>query len=347
MRAAVVLCLFIPLIAQDSRFGVNSRLVLVPVTVTDAKGHSVDGLEAADFVVLDGDKQQKITVDTLATGVAPIALAIAVQSSGISIPVLEKVRKIGSMIQPLVTGDRGCASLVSFAESVTWLQECTNDPDALIRAFRQLQSGEYKHAVMLDAVQSAIERLRRQPNSRRVLLLISESRDRGSKQTLEEATIAAESANITVYAATYSLAKAAFTSKAQVGPPPPPPKPKSPSEAMGTPTGAPSSKYNPKGIPKEQRADLGAGLGELLRLHKENATQALTTMTGGTSFPFARQKGLEDAISKLGTDLHSQYILSFDPGDSTPGYHKLEVRVTRGQYQIRARPGYWSAGETP
>ena len=116
---------------------------------------------------------------------------------------------------------------------------------------------------------------------------------------------------------------------------------------MGTPTGAPSSKYNPKGIPKEQRADLGAGLGELLRLHKPNATQTLTATTGGTSFSFTRQKGLEEAINKLGTDLHSQYILSFAPDDATPGYHKLEVRVARGQYQIRSRPGYWSAAEKP
>lgn len=347
MRFGYALFLILPLVGQEPQFDVNSRLVLVPVTVTNGTGRSVDGLGAEDFVVLDGGKQQKITVDTIATGVAPIALAIAVQSSGISIPVLEKVRRIGSLIQPLVIGERGCASLVSFAETVLWLQECTNDPDAIIRAFHRLEPGEYKHAVMLDAVQSAIERLRRQPNSRRVLLLISESRDRGSKRILEEVAIAAESANVTVYAATYSLAKAAFTSKARVGPPPPSPKPKSPSEAMGTPTGAPSSKYNPKGIPKEQRADLGAGLGELLRLHKENATQALTTTTGGLSLSFARQKGLEEAISKLGTDLHSQYLLSFAPDNGAPGYHKLEVRVAGGQYQVRARPGYWPAAEKP
>src|SRR5262245_14145901 len=115
MRVYFALLLALSLSAQDSRFGVNSRLVLVPVTVTDAKGRSIDGLEASDFTLLDGDQPRKITVDTLATGVAPIALAVAVQSSGISTPVLEKVRRIGSLIQPLVVGDRGCAALVTFA----------------------------------------------------------------------------------------------------------------------------------------------------------------------------------------------------------------------------------------
>src|ERR1035438_4384019 len=84
MRYAAILAFALPLAAQDSRFDVRSRLVLVPVTVTDAKGRSVDGLEAADFLLLDNQRGRKVTVDTIATGVAPIALVIAVQSSGIS-----------------------------------------------------------------------------------------------------------------------------------------------------------------------------------------------------------------------------------------------------------------------
>jgi VWFA-related protein len=179
-----------------------------------------------------------------------------------------------------------------------------------------------------------------------VLLLISESRDRGSKATLEAVSIAAESADVAMYAATYSLMKTAFTSKSQVGPPPAPPHAQTPSEALGTPSGTPQTKLNPKDIPKEQKADLGAGIRDLLRLHKTNDTQALAAVTGGIAFPFTRQKGLEDAIEKLGVELHSQYTLSFVPEDSAPGYHKLDVRIVRpGQFRIRARPGYWSAAE--
>src|ERR1022692_5136146 len=144
MRCAVIFALVLPLAAQDSRFNVRSRLVLVPVTISDSNGRPVDGLEAADFRLLDNRWGRKITVDTIATGVAPIALVIAVQSAGISTPVLEKVRKIGSMIQPLVTGERGCAALVSFAKTVTWLQECTNNADAFGRALHGLQPGEHK-----------------------------------------------------------------------------------------------------------------------------------------------------------------------------------------------------------
>ena len=92
------------LAAQDSRFNAGARLVVVPVSVTDLKGRSLDGLEASDFVVLDNGKPRKVAVDTIDTGVAPIALMVAVQGSGISAAVLEKVRKIGAMIQPLIIG---------------------------------------------------------------------------------------------------------------------------------------------------------------------------------------------------------------------------------------------------
>ncbi|MEO8132072.1 MAG: hypothetical protein ABI822_33560, partial [Bryobacteraceae bacterium] len=142
MKNAVAFLLALSLAAQEvPRFDVQSRLVLVPVTIRDARGQTMEGLGPEDFVVLDNGRPQKVGVDTFATGVAPIALVIAVQSSGISAAVLTKVRKIASMIQPLVTGERGCAALVSFAERVEWQQECTNDADALGRAFLRLRPG--------------------------------------------------------------------------------------------------------------------------------------------------------------------------------------------------------------
>jgi VWFA-related protein len=255
------------------------------------------------------------------------------------------------MIQPLVTGERGCAGLVSFAERITWLQECTNDPDAIQRAFSALRPtlrpGEDKKARMLDAVQSAVQHLRAKPNSRRVLLLISESRDRGSETALEVAAVAAQSAGVAVYAATYSAFKTAFTSKAPVSQPPRQSRPKAPNDEMATHDGQPPNKYNPKIPPPEQRVDFLAALGELSRLRDPNAAEVLTKCTGGATFPFTRQKALESAIQKLGVELHAQYVLSFAPPVSEPGYHNIEVRLTRpGEFRIRARPGYWSTEES-
>ena len=146
VRCLFSLAVVTTLAAQDSQFGIQSRLVLVPVTVTDAKGRIIDGLEPKDFIVLDNGNPRTVTVDTVATGVSPIALVVAIQASGISEPVIEKVRKIGAMIQPLVTGERGCAAVVSFSERIDWLQECTHSEDALANAFGQVRHGEAKSA---------------------------------------------------------------------------------------------------------------------------------------------------------------------------------------------------------
>jgi VWFA-related protein len=342
------------LAGQEPHFDVRSRLVLVPAVVTDLKGRSIDGLAAPDFLLFDNGQPQIPTVDTIDTGVAPIALVIAVQSSGISAAVLEKVRKIGTMIQPLITGDRGCAGLVSFDQRVVWLQDCTKETDALERAFHELRPvlrpGEEKEGRMLDAVQSAVEHLRRRPNARRVLLLISESRDRGSETALDVAVVAAQSAGVTVYAATYSAIKTAFTSKLPVSQPRRPLKPKTPNDALGTVNANPPGRNNPwtKIPPPEQQVDPVAGIGELARLRKTNATEVLAKSTGGTTFPFTRQKALEEAIEKLGAELHMQYVLSFVPEPSAaPAWHTIEVRLARpSEFRIRARPGYWPAEQS-
>ena len=342
----MIVAVAISLRAQQPRFDARSRLVLVPVTVTDLKGRSIDGLGASDFVVLDNGRPQTATVDTIDTGVAPIALIVAVQSSGISAAALEKTRRIGAMIQPLVVGAGGCAGLVSFARRITWLAECTKDADKLSQAFSKLQPAEHKEARLLDAAQSAIEHLKRQPNARRILLLISESRDRGSETALDLVTVAAQANGVTVYAATYSAILTAFTSKAPVSRPERPAKTKTPVEdaqdTMGTLDGKPASKYNPKVPPAEQRIDLLAGISELAHLNKENSAEVLTKGTGGAVLPFTKQKALEEAIGKLGEELHSQYVLSFTPDSATAGYHALQVRLTRSSgWRLRARPGYW------
>ncbi len=352
MKLAATVFLALSLYAQESRFDVRSRLVVVPVIVSNDKGRFVDGLEPADFVVLDNGRPQPAIVDTIDTGVAPIALVVAVQSSGIFAPVIEKVRRIGAMIQPLVTGDRGSAAVVSFDQKATWLTDFTNDEDRIDRAFKSLKAltrpGEDKEARMLDTASAAIEKLQARPNSRRVLLLISETRDRGSETTLEQVMASAQTAGITIYAVTFSALKSAFASKVPVAQPRRAIKPKTPNDETGIVNGMPPGKYNPwpKKPPPEQQVDALGGIAELKRLAQANATMALTKATGGTTFPFTREKTLVEAIQKFGAELHNQYVISFVPEAHAAGYHTLEVRIARsGEFQVRARPGYWSTDE--
>ena len=50
----------------------------------------------------------------------------------------------------------------------------------------------------------------------------------------------------------------------------------------------------------------------------------------------------ERVIAKVGDDLHTQYLLSFQAGESEGKvYHAITVNVRRAEAVVRARPGYW------
>jgi hypothetical protein len=78
---------------------------------------------------------------------------------------------------------------------------------------------------------------------------------------------------------------------------------------------------------------------------KDPAKQ-MTLATGGQHFYFLKDKGLEDAIDRIGTELHSQYLITYSPDNfGDPGFHTIEVTIDRSsQYIAKTRPGYWTGG---
>ena len=153
----------------------------------------------------------------------------------------------------------------------------------------------------------------RPENYRRVMLILGESRDRGSKHKLSEAIEMAQRAGVVIYSATYSAQGEAWTSK---------------------PEDAPTMPGGTDGI---------GAINEVLRLGKTNDADAFAKATGGRHLSFLRQESLEAALSRTGEEIHSQYLLSFVPRESkNEGLHHLEVKVPKFPDAIvRARAGYW------
>lgn len=204
-RTAVCILFWVGCItAQKGPFRVKTSVVQVPVIVTDKNGGNFGGLSASDFKVLDDSIVQEVTVDDFNTGLAPISLAIAIQTSGISIPALPGVRHIGGMIQPLELGLRGEAAVITFDTEVNWLQDFTPDDNKIRDVLKNLKPGSaMNQARMLDAIVQVADRMQER-KGRKVVLLISESRDRGSETTFQQAVEAVERQGIEVFAATYS-----------------------------------------------------------------------------------------------------------------------------------------------
>jgi VWFA-related protein len=298
-------------ISAQTDFRVETRIVQVPVSVADRQGRSIEGLTRKDFTVLDNGAVREITLDTFGAGAAPISLVLAIQTSGISSPALAKIRRIGGMIQPLVIGRRGEAAVLTFDSEVKWRQDFTSDPEAIQLAIQRLKPGAAMQARMFDAIAEAAAGMR-QRSGRRVMLLISESRDRGSETKFEQAIEAVERDGVEVFGAHYSTYSTAWIAK-------------------------------PEDLPAPSETNFLAVFSELARLGKTNDILALTQATGGADYPFLKERGIEKAIEKLGVEVHSQYILSFPERKDAAGMHRIDVTATNHpDVRIRSRRAYWS-----
>jgi hypothetical protein len=57
------------------------------------------------------------------------------------------------------------------------------------------------------------------------------------------------------------------------------------------------------------------------------------------------QKELDRAVSELGEELHSQYLLTYTPNNQEEsGFHTINVQVLKPDLKVRARDGYYIAG---
>lgn len=324
--------------STDPLFRTAVSVVLAPTTVLDKDGHHVDGIQPHEFRLFDNEKLQDIRVDT---SFAPIALVIAVQADAAAEPVLPTVRRVGPAIQGLITGDNGQAAVIAFDHRVDVKQDFTADYAKINEALEKIKPGS-SSSRLLDTVLQSVRMLRNRPkNERRVLLLISETRDKASEASMREALLAAQLHDVTIYTANMSRLVTALAGKTPVPRPDP-----IPATARRLPGGAPQT-------PTAVAAYTGTGnvipaFVEIFRGVKgvfvDNPSERLTEFTGGKEHSFKSQSDLEDVVRRIGLDLHSQYLISYNPNNKLEGgFHQIRVEVRRPDLNIRTRLGYWLA----
>jgi VWFA-related protein len=326
------------------RLGV--RYILVPTTVLDPDGHGyVNGLSVRDFELLDNDTPQKIASDI---SQQPVSVVLAVQANSEVEPLLPTIKKSGILLHGLVTGQEGDVAILAFDHRMRVMQDFTDDPDKLDDAMQKITAGS-STAALVDAVLQGDRMLKqhdRQNNRRRVIILMSRNVDHGSEAKLQETVRAMQFDDVMVYAVDISKVKTALLKKMDL---PRPPKGGIPPEAQPNIAG---------GVPRSETTNVQEMDGNWLNvvppafrgirdLFKKTPAEAFTTFTGGNMYSFYNQRGLEDAITDIGKNLNSQYLLSYSPSTDTkgePGFHNIRVVVDRPGLKVRTRPGYWWGG---
>ena len=328
---------------EATDFRTSVRNITAPVIVLDKSGAIVDGIEPGRFHLYDDNKPQNINVDV---SVQPLSIVIAVQQSDRVDAVLSQIHKIGPMIQPLVTGDNGDAAVISFDSRIQDKTDgFTNDPDKIEKAIKSIHSGNTPSR-MIDAVERGVQMLKNKPpNRRRIILLISETRDNSSEARLRETLIAAQLNNVTVYTVDISRIVTSLLTKQQ--PPAMDPLPPAAYNLPGPTPSTPTSVAQATQI--GNRVEFVPMLKEIYqggkRIFVENPAQVFTDGTGGAQFTFKKERGLEDAIASFGREIHSQYLITYRPNDSNiDGFHQIRVDVDLPDLIVRTRPGYYLAG---
>ena len=196
--------------AADQPFRTTVRVVEAPVTVIDKHNDTyVDGLQPQDFKLYDNGKEQNIHVDVT---YQPISMVIAVQASDQVEGILPKINRIGSMIEPVLIGEQGEAAVMAFDHRFRVMQDFTSDPNKIEVAIKKITPGS-RTSRLTDAVTESVRMLRSRPaNRRRILLLISEVRDKGSEGKVRDALLDIQMYNVEFYSVDISRMMAGLLS---------------------------------------------------------------------------------------------------------------------------------------
>lgn len=330
-----------PALPESAVIKTTVDFVTAPVTVLDRDGNFVDGLQPAQFRLFDNEKEQNIKVDVT---FQPISMVIAIQANDRVEAVLPQIQKIGGMIEPLVIGSEGEAAVLAFDSRLREMQEFTSDTGKITDAVKKIHPGS-SQSRLIDAVEYAVRLLRsRPPDRRRILLVIGETRDQSSEGRVRESLIAAQLANVNIYSVDVSRVVTDLTARSQ------PPRPDNRPPAMTPlPPGVPAT---PNTVMQATGSDGSSAqfVPLMVEMFKDvkyvfwkNPVEVFTQGTGGAQFSFVRQRGLEDAVERIGAELHSQYLISYNPNNKNEGgFHEIVVQIAgRRDLKTRTRPGYW------
>ena len=326
---------------EDLTFRTNVTRIVAPTLVTDRAGNLIDGLQPAQFHLFDNGKEQNIQVDV---SFQPLSIVVAVEVSSRVEGVMNQIKHLGTLL-PTVVGDHGEAAILAFDSRLRVMQDFTSDPDKLKSAIDHLTAGN-SSSRMIDAVDKAVFMLRHRPASnRKIILLVSETRDVASEGRLREALIDAQMLNTLVYTVNINQVAVRLTEK------PTEPRP-DPIDITSRPTvmgQAPTPTNIAQNYGVQNQVQFAPLLKEIYtqakRLFVDNPTEVLSKGTGGTEVAFLRQRGLEDAIQRISTEIRSQYLISYSPSNKDePGFHDISVVVERSSYITKTRPGYWIGG---
>ncbi|HEX8129488.1 MAG TPA: VWA domain-containing protein [Pyrinomonadaceae bacterium] len=298
---------------DDEILRVDTDLVLVDVTVTDAAGRPVRNLSEADFKIYDEGVERPIAffnVERRRGEPRPVAVVFAVDVSGsMSPPEMERLGEAMRLFSRRLSDRTSLFAVMSFGMSARVLQPFTNDEQKLERAFMRLSreaNGLSTHTY--DAVDDAIRLLTRHaPRTRdkrlmkRAVVVVTDGFPVGDTVAPKTVIERANAADVSVYTVTLPSFSRLFASR---------------SGAKG------ANAHAPLPTPLD--------------------VSELAEKTGGSNV-YATEKDFGPLFQTLAEEVTSSYILAFYPPEEKRRdgrFHPLRITAPPGLNVRQSRPGY-------
>lgn len=318
--AAGILC------AQDKPTADNTlhtatRLVVVPTLVQSRNNEVVYSLNADDFLLTDKGIPQKITLDE-ASG-QPLSLVVLMQTGGAAVREFDKYRGLETMLASLLGGAPNQVAIVNFDSRPEAASPFTSDIAQWTDAIDHPDPGDSGAAIM-DSLKFSLNLLAQQPaNHRRVILLISQPQDSGSKTTAKEIARITGETNTAIYSLTFTPQLTRL--KGALKEPPH----GSPPVDLGN------------GI-RVASFDFTEALNMVIDAMRKDVSAEVATLSGGEAVRFEDQRQLDDMVANIGNHIRYRYMLSFRPSPADPGFHPIRVSLMHyPELTVSARNGYW------
>lgn len=177
-----------PVQDQDEPVRLSSRLVLVPVSVTDEAGQPVKNLTADDFIIEEEGQPQKIS-SMGEPGKTPVEIALLFDVSGSTHGQFAFEQQAATQFIKTVLKPKDAVSLFSIGATPKMVKERTSNSDEAIAGIQSIESLKVPTA-FFDAVVQAAHYIDKTADagSRRVMVVISDGEENFSvSNTLTDA----------------------------------------------------------------------------------------------------------------------------------------------------------------
>lgn len=316
---------------------ITTNEVTVTVTVTDRHGNLVLDLTPGDFHVFDNGVEQKI--DHWELGGDPLAVALVIDTSSRLYSMASAIHSLGIIFTDTVMALDSEAAVITYNSSVTERQKFTMNRDAVEKTIKTAKFDGSGEADLYDGMASGVRLLQTAPRKwHRVLLVIGESQDTHSTARLDQVVRDAERADVSIYVLGLSSVSADLRAGAL--------RPNPLRIAGLPPISAAGCSTTLARYGDSQCFNLATPALWLLERGisaiKHHRLEVTAAATGGMDYTALRESGLQSALDKIGSELHAQYILGYQPkSGAAPGFHIIRVTVSRRNVTVRARPGYY------